>query len=378
MSETNEVLEFRTAVARKAAHLPNDEVKRAVDWYARTCRIGKRHQSECVELAGQFSLAAAPTDRARVTPLSRTPFSEYMGQEWVRVLNPRIEAERDAIWGNPDPPWNPTHWEKGVQWLLQEERRARAELGISDGEEETGEARQLWNDLLAQLPRLQEVTGHRVSIHSDPLLVLFWSDTGEGRKWMGVEALGSPSLQRISRLCKEVNQATGFAEQAVTAWMLFGVLPIFTRAQVETLFYHVDLPGTVQRGEDQFPAGVQARAVTVTFRTPDLSTDDLRRLRDAIRTMWSRDAEPSKGHRFTQRDVALLQAWRDCGGPSAKTGVQFWEDVRVRWDALFRQDPEHFPPPPKKAVSVRRYWYRIQDKQEILKHLPAAPKQHKE
>ncbi len=160
-------------------------------------------------------------------------------------------------------------------------------------------------------------------------------------------------------------------------WQRLGhALPLGTPVQ-EWRYAHIRLPGPHREPDPPDPGINLARSftVSVTFRTPDVTQDDLGTLRDAVRHAWQRAGglDPSDRHRLTDAGRALLRAWREAGGPEGRGGRSFWEEVRQGWQALAAAD-ERIPAPPSKVESVRRYWYLLEKKREsgLLNHIPST------
>ena len=379
MAEPQEHLELREAVERGAIHLSAEARHRAVQFFVNQGWTGRPNAAKCVELAGQFEAQArASNDDRGAAVLPETPLSTYAGEEWVRILTPRIEEEREFIWGTPAAPWNPEQWNEGVQWLLAEEKRGREALGIPAGRRETEEATELWLQLEEPATRLEEITGWDVTLRVRTRSVQLLRPSNKEWEITSVEAFGSKAIRRIERLCDEVSAVTGFQTQDVTAWVLYGIAPVFMRAYVkEWRHAHIRLPGPHREPDPPDPGINLARSftVSVTFRTPDVTQDDLGTLRDAVRHAWQRAGglDPSDRHRLTDAGRALLRAWREAGGPEGRGGRGFWEEVRQGWQALAAAD-ERIPAPPSKVESVRRYWYLLEKKREsgLLNHIPST------
>lgn len=368
MTDAESIRVFRESVRGKSGHLSPAAVKRAVDWHVRQHRVGRRFEAEAVELAGQFdaqaeAMSQTPSKGRASTELTNTPVSEYTGSEWVRVFTPRIEAERKQVWGTPSAPWVPGEGEKALAWLLAEEERGREVLGIPEGEFQNAESAEIRARVAEMYEPLSRATGCDVSLHLRGRYIELIHEAG-GKWWpMQVEAFGSAALSRLGRVCDEIHEVTGFLTRDVTAWLMFDVTPEFHRADFETRYAHAvtDRDGGV----------VHATTVTVTFRTPDVTLDDLRQVREVVERLWEgRDAPTeTKDRRLTWRDNTLLRAWREAGGPGS--GSEFWDGVRHRWRelAVADSDPERTPLPPASGESCRRYFYRLQKKLAAMHHM---------
>lgn len=136
----------------------------------------------------------------------------------------------------------------------------------------------------------------------------------------------------------------------MTAWVLFGTPPAFSRARVELPHYsNANIPGYIEVDGQAIPSrqSVSGMAVRVTFLTPDVRNEDLRILRDEGHRNWRlwSGNQQEEDFRFTWADKALLVAWRKAGGPTGRRGEDFWEDVRTEWYALSSEDPRSPKPP---------------------------------
>ena len=228
--------EFRAVVDEAAAHLTESSRRRAVDFFVEHDWVGRARLADCVELAGVFE-EHGPSG---IPSLPETPLGVYTAEEWIRLLTPRIEDEREAIWGERSPPWTPDAWQDAARWLREQEERGREALGLLEGGG--------WGDQPIEIDELAGVVADRLAELGRPApwdlricykywTVQFWSEQ-EGGLFGGhwtithVCSFGSRPLISIGRLCEEVSNATGIHETDVASWVLFGVLPSFQRAKV--------------------------------------------------------------------------------------------------------------------------------------------------
>lgn len=380
MSESEDVRVFRERVEQGAQHLSSEAVQRAVDYFLGQAKVGRSHVAGCVELAGLFTeVAGAKTDAPRADPLPSSPLGTYTGEAWVAALTPRVEEERGRLWGTPDPPWTPDQWQEAVRWLEEQEREGRRLLGVPEGEWTNEAADEVRAAMAEHLPRLTKLTGWRTEIVYHRYQVRIFS-RAEGR-WTitSVEAFGSTALRRIARFCAEVSEVTGFPEHDVAAWVLFGVAPVFRRAEVLGADYaYIDLGGqAVEPDPETGDSGrriARSTSVSVVFRSPDVTHEDLRHAREALRRSWQLAGAPDVDdrQRLTEADRALLTAWRQAGGPDGRRGQDFWRDVQQRWHVMAAADPR-LPSPPERSESIRRYWYLLEKKRAggLLSHIPS-------
>jgi hypothetical protein len=388
MTDPGAVGGFRSEVRSKAPdELGGSDVERALDYFVGTGQVGRAFVNKCVQLAGQFAeqrraitLATvggspdAPDSPPPPPALEPTPLAIHTGAEWIRILTPRIQHERAAIWGDTAAPWTPEEWDDAVSWLREEEELGRGLRQRGESEE----VRSLWAELRTVVSRLQQTHGGQELSVSRPRWFLRIMRRGPEGKWemAHVDAYDSQALQRLGRLSTEVHDVTGFKDYDVAGWVLFGIPPEFERAHVDPPQYRetkVPMFGHTADGQP-YPTrvSVTGKGVVVTFRTPDITNDDLRAIREQVQWMWGmKQADDSDDRRFTATDRMVLRAWREAGGASGGRGAAFWEAVRARWALLHRDDPE-VPPPPANGEAVRRYHHRTNQKIDLLDHIPSG------
>ncbi|MEX1258508.1 MAG: hypothetical protein WEG36_12900 [Gemmatimonadota bacterium] len=369
---------FREDVQMKARHLDEEAIEKAVRYHVEVAgRVGLAYVAQCVQLAGMFAEQAGASPSP--SP-SRHPGDLHVGTEWIRLLSGRINAEREAIWSTPEPPWAPSDWEEAVLWLRIEEDRGREALTALESSEE-------WRALKEGVERgvsaLGQMAGEKVTLQRPRHWIRLLQRFGEEWRAVFVEAFGSRPLRQLSIAAREIQEAAGFIDHEVSAWILFGIPPEFRPTSVELRHVSIRVPGWAEVFVDGTPqwtpthGTIPGKRVEVTLRSPYLTPDDYSALREEVRALWwsGADEEPEESRaRFTPTDRAFDRAWRDVGGPLRPRGKELWEDVRERWLALSASDPS-FPEPPQSVASVRRYFYRVKEKKgSLLDHAPKIQK----
>ena len=128
-------------------------------------------------------------------------------------------------------------------------------------------------------------------------------------------------LFKLAGEIERVSKRTGLPPEALTAHIFTGVMPLMSRVRT-----------TEHRNYVHLPSGEQAhlRSVTLTFRTADLTFEELRRIYDGIKIYMG-----GKGVQApTPEDLEFWQLVEETGGPPEPyNGVKdFWREVLGRWN----------------------------------------------
>jgi hypothetical protein len=322
--------ELRGSDALKAAML--DAGRRPGHFYDQDVRetlleAGKRAEQElaCKEEG------AGPTRRPE--PGAEAHFISHM---LIKILAPWAEGLREEGFGHREPPFEDEQAAAG--WIERTYRedlarwKENSEASDEDYEEVYRLAHRLGLDVTTSVRHLR------------------YGRPGDDHVKNAVVSPGT-FLAKLASEVQGVARRTGLPPDALTAHVLTDAVPILPRVRSTRHNSYFTLPSGQQ---------IHLRSVTLTFRTADLTFEELRNLYSKVRSYMG-----GKGVRSTNLDD--LEFWslvEELGGPPEPyKGVRrFWQQVLHRWNA---DHPEREP---------LKSWEGLQDKYERLcKRLGASP-----
>jgi hypothetical protein len=328
--EASAAPELRGSDALKAAML--DVGRRPGPFY-------DQHVRETLLEAGKRAKRATSRKEEGAGPTRRPePGAEahFISHMLIKSLAPWAEGLREEGFGHREPPFEDeraaadwierTYQEDLAQW------KKISEVSDEDYEEIYRLAHQLGLDATTSVRHLQYGRPGDDHVKNAPV---------------------SPGtfLAKFASEIQRVSRRTGLPPDALTAHVLAGAVPILSRVRSTRRDSYFTLPSGQQ---------IRLKSVTLTFRTADLTFDELRKLYDEIRGYMG-----GKGVRST--DLDDLEFWNlveELGGPPEPyKGVRrFWRQVLDSWNAAH---PERRP---------LKSWEGLQDRYERLcKRLGAEP-----
>ncbi|MGK7312543.1 MAG: hypothetical protein ACN0LA_09940 [Candidatus Longimicrobiales bacterium M2_2A_002] len=370
--------EFREAVAQLAhPSLESSALEAAISHYVKEGNLYNGDVSRCIELAGTIASLRAPSsgdDDGSPQParLPGTPLAEAWGRQLLDQCQPWIEQEVASITGRTSwPPW-PADPGAAAAWIEANVPEARARVRAGDRYRRSAEYRERFAAALGSLNELADETGDGLTVKRRWRYLRYaapddsghfpsgWRPEGVRVPWRGDDA-----LTRLARMQEQLSGATGasrndrgaagglggFFPVDLLTYALTGIEPPFHRATV--LFGAPPISDTL-RGPH-----APSKRVAVTFYTPDVTNDDLRKLRRQIRESWRRmgveaadDESGPLGPRLTETDQERLNAIEKLGGVSEDVGPDFWVALQEHLGDSAPDDPD----------SLRRWWKRYKRK----------------
>lgn len=322
--ETSAAPGLRGSDALKAAML--DAGRRPGPFYAQDVR-------EALQEAGKRAEQATVREEAQVEgePARRSePGAEahFISHMLVKSLASWTEDLREEGFEHREPPFEDEG--KAADYI---ERTYQEDLA------QWREKREAPDDAKEQIHRLAHQLG---IVATTSGLLLRYGRPGDGHLRNAHVSPGT-FLWKLASEVERVSRKSGLPPDALTAHVLTGVTPILSRVRFTEREDHFNLPSGQQ---------MHSRSVTLTFRTADLTFEELRELYDEIK-----DYMGGKGVRHA--DLDDFEFWNlveELGGPPEPyKGVRrFWLRVRDRWNAAH---PERKP---------LKSWEGLQDRYQRL------------
>jgi hypothetical protein len=286
--------------------------------------------------------------------LGLTPYSRVTRAELLERLEGPIAAVRRHYFPQTStaprstPPFDSDT--KAADWIDS----MRTELYPSTIEESL-EYEQLRDALDDAVTAIEESTGWRTDYDGLKPWYVLREDLRERGKLVLWEIISRSRLFALARAAHFIAHCAGFPEEDVVRLILTGAEPRLPRAQIQVRTHARKLPDLepVYRWPSDDPDVIGRTEVSVTFRTPDLTLDDLKEVFAMIKAQWA--AKPTKD-RVTDADLLLHEIMRDMGQlrSTGKRPHGFWDAVhaewiarggddttatalKVRWDALHRK-----------------------------------------
>jgi hypothetical protein len=321
--------EFRAAVAKaKPPGVSEKSLGYAIAFFEECGRTARREVRECVQLADRFEKATV-SDRTDGTkhffPL--TPGVEVMSEQLTAAITPKVAQVRQQLFGSAHAPF--AAYEQAVEWL---ERTAEEARGSVSGHEQ-----KLRQDIQAKAGEWHRLTGGSVNFQRR---ILSYAKPGDS--WMHACSVhaGSP-LERLATVLEQIEQATGFSQCSVLAFILADIKPLLSplylsftmSSDAELQLFHMH--------------------ATLTVSTPDVTLVELKTILRTIRQRWA----PTPGKTYHTQDAELLALVQHCGGVPQTGKAMFWEQVRQRWNKT-RPVMQHH----KTWRSTRMRYSRLQQK----------------
>ena len=260
-------------------------------------------------------------DRKQVEPpvLSPFPAGEALQYMLLRAIGPSVERARLEIVGAADGdfalPFATV--EEGVAWIEREAYVPHESVP----EDQLERYRTLGETARLALDKQAELLGgweHRRAEVWRPLETVAYSAPISGLPCHVPVPRGSPLLP-LARAARMIAEATGFSAAHVTAHILADAPIPFNPVVVGERLLWESLPTGERVDRDE---------VVVTFRSPDLTLEELREVYRMIRNRW----RPWK--RLTKKEAVLLRIVDELGGPPGRKRANkqdpIWPNVQSR------------------------------------------------
>ena len=252
------------------------------------------------------------------------------GKALVRALAPKIEDLRKGRFESSQPPFETIT--QAAEWV---ERTSKADLAEwrEESEERTAAS--------AEIERLAHK--HRIELEERVTLLPYQKPGDEHVKW--APTVPGTFLHQLAQETRRIAEHTGLPSDALITYVLTGLEPARSRAQL-----------TMKENWYMLPSGEQIgiNEATVAFRARDLTDKELRTIYGMVRRHVG--GKGTKGIR--DKDVDLWELVQELGGPPREHGRkgQFWEKVREYWNR------EHPDEPYTTTNGVKRRYERISER----------------
>jgi hypothetical protein len=130
---------------------------------------------------------------------------------------------------------------------------------------------------------------------------------------------GTHKREIVEQAAKELDEATRLSQSAVVAYLLVGIQPFVSSAEIRVQDFTGLLPagGTFKRTQ-----------ATIQVNWGELPAEQVKDIRREVRKVLN----IQKVKRLTEEDQRLLELVKRLGGEPADRKTAFWEGVRQEWN----------------------------------------------
>ncbi len=288
--------------------VPVGAVHQAIDEFARQGKLRTWQVVACVARAGELTELQGPTNKDARPVIASTPESQVQTARWHTLLRPWVLEVRRALFRRAGRPFESAtaaaRWIEASTNHMTPAKRTRLKPRYD----------RLMARIQPELEALRVLTGSEYLLREVAVTLLYQKPRCKVVARVRV-ARGSP-LMTLKQAANGMAHASGFAEDAIVSWILFGQAPALEPARLTTRMYGSTLP-------DGTP--VVRREASVELHVRDLSYQEFRRIYRALRTGW----EVTRVKGLTRRDVTLKAAVDRRGGLLRKQpwSRAFWQPV---------------------------------------------------
>lgn len=310
----SDVFRRRVIAQGEAAGLPRRALDEAVRYFQGRPALETADIAECLRLARQLA-PSAPDDA------ETWPGLVLQGEQLVEALAPQVVSLRKQMFGAARAPFRSLA--AAAAWVERNDWHRTVDALPARARQEYHAARQeghrlLWQEGRALMARAAKLL--QAGVRGASTETTFLAYACPGTRWVHRVAADRPSpLYPLAAAVARWAEYSGFAEAALTAWVLVGTRP--------------RLPVVRVSRSPRWAAGLPpTRVVTLSFFGPGVTPATWRRLYETVREALG---EIPYGKPVTEKHVQLVQLVQQLGGVpqgGARGGVvAFWERVRRQY-----------------------------------------------